>query len=135
MSGYRVLVVDDSEANRELASYLLLRDGFELAQAHDVYSTLEQVRLFHPQLVLLDIQLPSVDGLQIVKRLRGDPETCKLLLIAFTAYAMTGDHARMLAAGCDGYLAKPIDVAVFASQVRAFFQNERPQPFHVCQKT
>ncbi|MCR5883187.1 response regulator [Rhizobacter sp. J219] len=72
-----------------------------------------------PDLVLLDIQMPHVDGLALLRQLRADPATAGLLVVAFTAYAMKGDRERLLAAGCDGYLSKPIEVATFAEQVRS----------------
>ncbi len=120
MSEKRVLIVDDNELNLELASFLLMRDGLQVATAPDGESALAQVAAFHPDLVLMDIQLPLLDGLEVTQRLRADPSTQGLVIVAFTAYAMKGDEQRMRAAGCDGYISKPIDVALFASQVRAY---------------
>ena len=119
MTAPRVLIVDDNELNLELASFLLTTNGLNVATAHDAVSAQDQVATFRPDLVLMDIQLPQVDGLEITRRLRADPATQGLIIIAFTAYSMKGDEAKMLAAGCDGYISKPIDVANFAAHVRA----------------
>ena len=120
MSAARVLIVDDNELNLELASFLLTRDGLQVATALDGESALVQVAAFQPDLVLMDIQLPRLDGLEVTRRLRADPATRGLVIVAFTAYAMKGDEERMRAGGCDGYISKPIDVAAFVSQVRAY---------------
>jgi len=119
----RVLIIDDNAMNLELGSVLLQRDGIDVATALDAESALSQVASFRPNLVLMDIQLPHTDGLELTRQLRADPTLGKLVIIAFTAYAMKGDEARMLAAGCDGYLSKPLDVPRFASQVRAFLKD------------
>ncbi len=119
MTAPRVLIVDDNELNLELASFLLSTNGFEVAVAHEAASAVAQVAAFRPALVLMDIQLPQVDGLEITRRLRADPALGGLIIVAFTAYSMKGDEAKMLAAGCDGYISKPIDVLTFAAQVRS----------------
>jgi two-component system cell cycle response regulator DivK len=120
MSAPRVLIVDDNELNLELASFVLAGDGLQVAVAHDSESALAQITTFRPDLVLMDIQLPGTDGLELTRQLRADSATRGLVIVAFTAYAMKGDEARMRAGGCDGYIAKPIEVAAFAAQVRAF---------------
>jgi CheY-like chemotaxis protein len=118
-----VLIIDDNAMNLELSSVLLRRDGIDVATALDAESALSQVASFQPDLVLMDIQLPHTDGLELTRQLRADPALGNLVIIAFTAYAMKGDEARMLAAGCDGYLSKPLDVPRFAAQVRAFLKT------------
>ena len=123
MNSPRVLIVDDNELNLELASFLLQSNGLLVATAADGMNALAQVAAFGPDLVLMDIQLPLLDGLEVTRRLRADPATRGLVIVAFTAYAMKGDEARMRASGCDGYISKPIDVAVFASQVRAYLSG------------
>jgi CheY-like chemotaxis protein len=127
VSTKRVLIVDDNGLNLELASFLLTTDGLQVATAMDGASALAQVAAFRPDLVLMDIQLPQTDGLELTRRLRADPATRALVIIAFTAYAMKGDEARMRAGGCDGYIAKPIDAALFASQVQAFLAGQATQ--------
>ena len=123
MTSPRVLIVDDNRLNIELASYLLSDDGIEVATARDAAEALVQVESFRPELVLMDIQLPQVDGLELTQRLRADPARSGLVIVAFTAYAMKGDELRMLAGGCDGYISKPIDVTRFSAQVRAFMKT------------
>ncbi len=123
MTAPRVLIVDDNELNLELASFLLNAGGFEVAVAQEAVSALAQVAAFRPDLVLMDIQLPQVDGLEITQRLRADPAVAGLVIVAFTAYSMKGDEAKMLAAGCDGYISKPIDVATFAGRVRSYLRS------------
>ena len=120
MSGAaRVLVIDDSELNIEIATYLLSKAGMQVASALDGSGVPALVAAFAPDIVLMDIQLPGLDGLAVTRQLRADPATRALVIVAFTAYAMKGDRERFLAAGCDGYIGKPIDVATFADEVRA----------------
>jgi CheY-like chemotaxis protein len=123
MTPARVLIVDDNELNLEIAAHVLRRDGFEVATAHDGRAALARLAERLPDLVLMDIQLPGLDGLTLTRQLRDDPTTRHLVIVAFTAFAMKGDRERMIAAGCDGYIAKPIDVARFADQVRAHLRR------------
>ena len=109
MGGHRVLVVDDNLTNLKLIEYLLQARGYEVSTAFDADSALSAVRTQRPALVLMDLQLPGMDGLELTRRLKADPETKHISIIAVTAYAMKGDEQRALAAGCDGYIAKPID--------------------------
>jgi two-component system, cell cycle response regulator DivK len=115
----RVLVIDDSELNIEIATYLLTKAGMQVASALDGRSVSALVAAFAPDIVLMDIQLPGLDGLAVTRQLRADPVTRGLVIVAFTAYAMKGDREKFLAGGCDGYIGKPIDVATFADEVRA----------------
>jgi two-component system, cell cycle response regulator DivK len=108
--GDPVLVVDDNAANRDLVAWLLGARGFEVRTAADGDEMLEVLASFRPGLILMDIQLPGVDGLELTRRLKASPATSGIPVVAVTAHAMKGDEARMRAAGCDGYLAKPIDV-------------------------
>jgi two-component system, cell cycle response regulator DivK len=115
----RVLVVDDNPLNVELARAVLAADGFEVDAAADAAEAAQRIHLFRPALVLMDVQLPGVDGLTLTRQIKADPATRGIVVLAFTAYAMKGDEAKMLQAGCDGYLSKPIDVGSFAAAVRA----------------
>ena len=119
MTPVRVLLVDDNALNLELASFVLDADGIEVAGAADAEQAQAQLTAFDPQLVLMDVQLPGMDGLALTRRLKADPATAHVKVVAFTAYAMKGNEEKMRAAGFDGYLAKPIDVAKFAGLVRA----------------
>lgn len=118
MSGPRVLIVDDNPMNVDLVSFLLESDGFAVAATTEALRALEDIAAFRPDIVLMDIQMPGVDGLTLTRRLKRDPAMQAIVVVAFTAYAMKGDEEKMRAAGCDGYIAKPIDVASFAATVR-----------------
>jgi len=120
MAGERVLVVDDNELNLELAQYLLEADGFVVDRALHVDEAWARLRACRPDIALVDIQLPGADGLSLVRAIRATPDLADLPLVAFTAYAMQGDEERFRAAGCDGYLSKPIDVYTFAASVRGY---------------
>ena len=119
MAAPRVLVVDDSELNIEIANYLLTKAGMQVACALDGNGVLAQVTAFAPDIVLMDIQLPGLDGLALTQQLRARTATRNLVIVAFTAFAMKGDREKFLAGGCDGYIAKPIDVVTFADEVRS----------------
>ena len=118
MSAPRVMVVDDNALNIELVSFVLGADGFEIAAALDAEQALAQLPAFDPELILMDIQMPGMDGLELTRLLKADAATRHIVIVAFTAYAMKGDEAKLREAGCDGYVAKPIDVRSFAAQVR-----------------
>lgn len=122
----RVLVVDDNALNIELVMFVLSDDGFTVACATDAADALQQIPVFRPELILMDIQMPGVDGMELTHRLKADPATRHIVIVAFTAYAMKGDEARLLAGGCDGYFSKPIDVASFAATVRNFIIRRTP---------
>jgi two-component system, cell cycle response regulator DivK len=108
-SGPPILIVDDNPANLKLVKVLLAGEGYDVRTAIDAEEALEILRTFRPQLILMDLQLPGMDGLQLSRRIKQDPSTKAMLVVALTAYAMKGDEQRALEAGCDGYIAKPID--------------------------
>ena len=112
-----VLVVDDIATNLKLARVLLSGAGYRVAVAADADQALAAIAADPPRVVLMDIQLPGTDGLELTRRLKADPATRGLVVIAVTAYAMKGDEERMLAAGCDGYVAKPLDPDVLVATV------------------
>jgi CheY-like chemotaxis protein len=119
MSASRILVVDDNLLNVELAVYLLQTAGFVVESQADSTAALHHVEQFQPALILMDIQMPGIDGLTLTRQIKGDPATRGIVVLAFTAYAMHGDEERLRAAGCDGYLSKPISVSTFVDTVRA----------------
>ena len=119
MTAERILVVDDNPINIELATHVLEHEGFVVAGARDAAAASASVQRFAPDLILMDIQMPGMDGLELARSLKREPATWHVVIVAFTAYAMKGDEAKMRAAGCDGYIPKPIDIATFASNVRA----------------
>ncbi len=118
MTALRVLVVDDHALNLELATFVLAEDGIEVDTAHSAAAALASIARRRPDLVLMDVQMPDMDGLALTRRLKEDPATADIVVVALTAHAMKGDEQRMRGAGCDGYIAKPIDVADFAARVR-----------------
>ncbi len=105
----RVLLIEDNEQNRYMMSFLLTRKGYEVVEAGDGPAGIELARRIRPALILLDIQLPGMDGYTVAGELKAIPETASIPIVAITSYAMTGDRERGIAAGCDGYMEKPID--------------------------
>src|ERR1700694_108988 len=120
-----VLVVEDNPDNLILTQFLLESEGFEVRTAEDAEQALEVLRTFRPLLILMDVQLPGMDGLELTRQLRADPTWSDVIIVALTAYAMKGDEATALAAGCDGYLTKPGTPRTFASAVRDYTQARR----------
>ena len=116
----RVLVIDDNALNLELVTFVLEADGLDVGTAANAAQALALIPTFRPALILMDIQMPGVDGVMLTQQLKADPATRDIFIVAFTAYAMKGDDAKMRAAGCDAYLSKPIEVSTFAATVRAF---------------
>jgi CheY-like chemotaxis protein len=112
-----ILVVDDNEANVALLDYLLTACGYEVRSALDAEDALVSIAQHRPALVLTDIQLPGASGLELTRRLKADPATAGIRVIAVSAFAMPADEERALAAGCDGYVAKPIDTRTLPSIV------------------
>ena len=115
----RVLIIEDNAANAELATFVLEDAGFIVNTVTEADDALAQVASFKPDLILMDIRLSGGDGLTLTQALKSEPVTSGIVIVAFTASAMKGDEARLRAAGCDAYIAKPIDVASFARQVEA----------------
>lgn len=119
MAAEQVLVVDDHPMNLELVEALLEPEGYCVRTAASASEALGLLAGgYRPDLILMDIQMPGMDGLELTRRLRSDPARSGVRIIALTAYAMVGDEERMLAAGCDGYIPKPIDTRSFPSQLR-----------------
>jgi CheY-like chemotaxis protein len=116
-NGRRVVVVEDNVRSRRLVRDLLDLNGFEVVEAESAEDGLRALQDQLADLVLLDIQLPGMDGETALKVLRADPATAELPVVAVTAYAMRGDEERLLAAGFDGYIAKPIDTRTFVPRL------------------
>ena len=117
-----VLVVEDNPANLVLTQALLRRAGHRVAGAGSATEATERLREALPDLILMDIQLPGEDGLSLTRRLKADPRTAAIPVVALTAHAMSGDSAEALAAGCSGYITKPIDTRAFPEQVGSFLR-------------
>ena len=107
--GSFILVVDDHPVNLKLIRVLLQSEGYEVRVATDAADALRILDSALPGLILMDVQLPDIDGLELTRRLKADPRTSAIPIVAVTAYAMKGDEERMLAAGCVAHVAKPID--------------------------
>jgi CheY-like chemotaxis protein len=118
MSAGRVLVVDDNPTNLKLVSEVLGFGGFEVMRAADAESAREIVSAVRPDIILMDIGLPGMDGLELTRLLKADPATSSIVVIALTAFAMKGDEERARVAGCDGYITKPMDTRTLVSTVQ-----------------
>ena len=105
-----ILIVDDNPQNLKLAKVILAAEGYEVKTAIDAEEALRILESFTPRLILMDLQLPRMDGLELTRRLKADPARREIIIIALTAYAMKGDDEKAFAAGCDGYISKPIDI-------------------------
>ena len=127
----QILVVEDNPLNLELVTDLLEANGFVVRQARTAEEALRLARELSPDLILMDVSLPGLDGLAVTRALRSDPATGKLIIIALTAHAMRVDKELALQAGCDGYLAKPIDTRSFAATIAGFIAaGNTPVPSH-----
>jgi len=109
MAGEPILVVDDNAVNLKLVAYLMKANGYDVHTASDAETATASIAEHRPRLILMDLQLPGIDGLELTRRLKADPTTRDIIIVAVTAYAMKGDHEKALAAGCDDYVTKPID--------------------------
>jgi two-component system, cell cycle response regulator DivK len=116
----RILLIEDNAQNRYLVTFLLQARGWEVVQAQDGPSGLALAQQIDPALVLLDIQLPGMDGYAVARALRAIPKFNSVPVVAVTSYAMPGDRERCVESGCDGYLEKPIDPQTFAMSVEQF---------------
>jgi two-component system cell cycle response regulator DivK len=105
----RILIVDDNPQNLKLARVILVAAGYEVRTAADAEEAIEALSTFVPRLILMDLQLPGMDGLELTRRLKADSARSHIVILALTAYAMKGDEEKARAAGCDGYITKPID--------------------------
>ena len=120
MSEKTVLIIEDNEQNLYLMRFLLEKNGFRVADASDGPNGIQAACALQPDLILLDIQLPGMDGYAVARKLREAGVLASTPIIAVTSYAMVGDRERALEAGCTGYIEKPIDVDKFLDQVALF---------------
>jgi len=118
-----ILVVEDNEANQLLARSVLEREGFRVEIAGNAQEALEKLSITPPDLILMDVQMPGVDGLTFTRRLKANQKTAAIPIVALTALAMLGDRERTLDAGCAGYIPKPINTRTFATEVRNFLSR------------
>jgi two-component system cell cycle response regulator DivK len=125
MTGPQVLVVEDNERNMKLFRDVLQASGFRTLEATTGERAVELALEHQPDLVLMDIQLPDIDGVEALDRLRADDKFASVPVLALTAQAMEGDRERFLAAGFDGYLSKPVDIADFVATVKRYCGESR----------
>lgn len=116
----RILIVDDNATNLKLASEVLEMEGYLLLRATDAEQALDILEDTVPDLILMDIALPGMDGLSLTRQLKRIPRLAGVRIVALSAFAMKGDEARALAVGCDGYITKPIDTRRFPGQIRSY---------------
>ncbi len=119
-----ILIVEDNENNRNLFSDILIFNGYETAMAADGREGVELARRLLPDLILMDIQMPVMDGMVAIGILRGDPATSGLKIIALTSFAMRGDEDKFMAAGFNGYLSKPINTRELPGLVKGWLEGE-----------
>ena len=118
-----ILVVEDNPANQLLTTSVLVRDGFETEVADCAEDALVSIKARRPDLILMDVQLPGMDGLTFARSLQSVPEAAGIPVVALTSHAMRGDRERAIAAGCIGYLSKPIDTRTLGDELRVFLQQ------------
>lgn len=125
MANDSVLIVEDTPVNLKVMQVLLTRQGFDVRTATTAEQALQVLEEFTPRVVLTDIQLPGMDGLELIRKLKSDPSTHNMIVLAVTAFAMKGDEKRAFAAGCDGYVTKPIDTRTFPVLIRQYINRGR----------
>jgi two-component system cell cycle response regulator DivK len=125
MAGEPILIVDDNATNLKLARILLQGEGYEVRTAADAEEALRLLQTFTPRIILMDIQLPGMDGLELTRQLKASAGTKDIVVLALTAYAMKGDEEKARAAGCDGYLAKPIDIDTLPTVIAQHLVSRR----------
>ncbi len=116
----KILIIEDNEQNLYMETFLLEKHGYEVVQARDGREGLELAGRLKPALIVLDIQLPVMDGHEVARRLREQPETCDIPIVAVTSYAMPKDREQILATGCEGYIEKPINPDTFVSEIERY---------------
>jgi two-component system cell cycle response regulator DivK len=123
MAGETILIVDDSAVNLKLVKVLLVKEGYQVQTAPDAEEGLKSIQAVKPRLILMDIQLPGMDGLEMTRRLKASADTKDIVVVALTAYAMKGDEEKARAAGCDGYVTKPIDTQALPGLVAGYLKK------------
>ncbi|MDA0710645.1 MAG: response regulator [bacterium] len=120
MAGETILVVEDNPLNMELVSDILEANGYNVRQAINGKEAVQEVGELMPDLILMDIQLPGLDGLTVTGIIKDNPDTARIPIIALTAHAMRGDEEKAREAGCDGYISKPIDTRLLPQTIRQY---------------
>ena len=127
MAKERILLVEDNPMNRRVAEFILKSQGYIVYEARDGQEALELVKVHLPDLILMDLQLPGLDGFAVTRIIKQDAATKDIPVVALTAYAMKGDAERASEAGCDGYITKPIDPDEFPETVASYLKNRQAQ--------
>jgi two-component system cell cycle response regulator DivK len=127
MAREQILIVDDNAQNLKLARVLLTAEGYEVLTAVNGEDALALLESSAPRLILMDLQLPGVDGLELTRQLKENPAHRHIVIVALTAYAMKGDQEKALVAGCDAYMSKPINTAALPKLVADLLSRQRPR--------
>ncbi len=125
MAGAKILLVEDNPVNRRLAEFLLRSQGYQVRAATNAQEAFETLKAERPDLILMDVQLPGMDGLEATKKLKEEPATRDIPVVAVTSYAIKGDREKALAAGCSGYITKPIDKDTFVQEVATVLASSK----------
>jgi two-component system, cell cycle response regulator DivK len=118
--GKKILITEDNEQNLYLVTFLLGKHGYEIHSARNGIEAIEQAKTLQPDLILMDIQMPEMDGYEAIRQIHGLPETAHIPIVAVSSYAMVGDREKALVLGCAGYIEKPIVPETFAEQIAAY---------------
>src|SRR4051812_34165333 len=124
MESKSIFIIDDNVTNLKLARVLLTGEGYNIRTASDAEEALKVLESYTPDLILMDIQLPGIDGLELTRRLKADPVRRNIIILALTAYAMKGDEQKALSAGCNGYITKPIDPDTLPALIAKYLSGE-----------
>lgn len=119
----KILIVDDNADSRELVMKILKNKNYQLSDAIDGEDALTKINADKPDLILMDISMPKIDGYELTRRLKQAKDLCDIKVVALTAHAMKGDREKALASGCLGYIAKPINVRMFSEQIESFLNS------------
>lgn len=122
MPGKKILIVEDNEKNRKLIKVILKAKGYYTMEAEDARAALDQLKRETPDLILMDIGMPEIDGLELTRQIKQDESTKNIPIIAVTAHAMTGEKEKVLKAGCDAYISKPIDTNELPITIEKFLR-------------
>ena len=122
----KTLIIEDNENNMYLITFLLKNSGHDIIQAYDGQIGVELAKTENPDLILLDIQLPKMNGYEVATALRKDASLTKVPIVAITSYAMPGDQEKAIASGCTGYIKKPINPDTFVGEVESYLDSNKP---------
>jgi CheY-like chemotaxis protein len=126
----KILIVEDNEMNRDMLSRRLIRNGYEVVMAFDGAEGVEKAGSENPDIILMDMSLPIIDGWEATRRVKANPATSRIPVIALTAHAMSGDRDKTIAAGCDDYDTKPIELPRLLGKIQAQLQKVKESDGH-----